>query len=86
MTVKEVLWYISVETMYRPNNFYHFVQDGQFYSPTIFICIEALPLFPMLSMTVQVCTPASRDLNMLSDIELEEELEAKQLLQVEDQR
>ena len=43
-----------------------------------------VPEFPLLSVTVQVCAPASRDLNMFSDIVDEVELEAKQELQVDD--
>ena len=53
--------------------------------PTIFIVVLLFPVLPMPSLTLQVCTPASRAVKKFCDIELEEELEAKQLLQVEDQ-
>ena len=52
--------------------------------PYIFIAVLLLPELPLLSITVQVCTPASRDLSMPSDIVDEVELEAKQELQVDD--
>ena len=55
-------------------------------SPTILIVVEFLPLFLTPSVTLQVCTPASRAIKQFLLIVCEEELEAKQLLHVEDQR
>ena len=52
--------------------------------PTMFISVETLPVFPLLSVAVHVCTPKSRDLRKFSLIDDEEELEAKQLLHVDD--
>ena len=57
---------------------------AKFHLPYIFICVLLLPELPLLSVTVQVCTPASRDFSMLSVMEEEVELEAKQELQVDD--
>ena len=54
--------------------------------PIIFTVVWLLPLSPELSVTVQVCTPASRATkNSLLILELEL-LAAKQLLHVELQR
>jgi len=53
--------------------------------PTIFMRVLLLPVYPLLSLTLQVWTPASRDLRKFSEIVCEDELEAKQLLQFEDQ-
>ena len=50
----------------------------------MFISVETLPVFPLLSVAVHVCTPKSRDLRKFSLIDDEEELEAKQLLHVDD--
>ena len=53
-------------------------------SPTIFMVVVLLPVFPIPSVAVHVCTPLSRDLNIVSLILSEVELEAKQDLQVDD--
>ena len=50
----------------------------------MFICVLLLPELPLLSVAVQVCTPASRDRSMFSEMEGEVELEAKQELHVDD--
>ena len=52
--------------------------------PTIFMVVELLPVFPIVSVAVHVCTPLSRDLNIVSLILKELELEAKQDLHVDD--
>ena len=48
------------------------------------MCVVLVPVFPILSVAVQVCTPLSRYLSMFSVMEDEVELEAKQDLQVDD--
>ena len=53
---------------------------------TIFIVMTSLPVFPNESVTLHVCTPASRDLNILSVIVCDDDDEEKQLPHVEDQR
>ena len=56
----------------------------KFYLPTIFMIVELLPVFPILSVVMHVCTPLSRDLNIVSLIVDEVEFEAKQDLHVDD--
>lgn len=55
-------------------------------APTILIVVLLLPVLPAPSLTLQVCTPASLAVRMFFVILLDDELEAKQLGQVEDQR
>ncbi len=51
----------------------------------MFIVMASLPVLPNESVTLHVCTPASRDLNIVSLIVCDDEDEAKQLPHVEDQ-
>ncbi len=62
------------------------MRETLIYLPTIFIVMTSLPVLPNESVTLHVCTPASRDLNIVSLIVCDDEDEAKQLPHVEDQR